>query len=321
MTLHTMSIPDEPSELPRWLEGRLMAPDFGRFVSELLAHFPTGAGAALPRPLFEQWLPVAIIEGLEPIPPEVLTQLLKHPASLAAFQEQIVTDGGPYWDEVIERSQDLTRSFNRGQRSLDRILSVDAVKPNRRMTRKPAHKVTARSAPKAVRPEVAKRTGGRRYKIWAFASSGIAACLAVAVGLLLFRGPDEPAIPKSQVAWGWGKPSGLAANESSTKGYLNKLAANAEEWFQYQPSDAAGVGTRIAELRIGCTRLMNSAYGPLAAEDKAWLLEHCRAWARAFDGHQQALDTGADPLVVRAHMDETVRSIAFTLREKAEHAG
>jgi hypothetical protein len=132
---------------------------------------------------------------------------------------------------------------------------------------------------------------------------------------------DEPAIPKAQIAWGWGKPNGLAGSESSAKGYLDKLAANAEEWYRYQPNDATGVGTRIAELRIGCTRLMNSAYGPLAAEDKAWLLEQCRAWARTFDALQQALDAGADPLVVRAQMDETVRSIAASLREKAEHVG
>src|SRR5262249_52905345 len=99
--------------------------------------------------------------------------------------------------------------------------------------------------------------------------------------------------------------------------YLNKLADNVEEWSQYQPTDAEGVGTRIAELRIGCTRLMHSTYGPLNPADKAWLLDHCRAWAKLLDGHQQALDSGAEPLKVRGEVDETVRTIAATLREKA----
>jgi hypothetical protein len=303
MTLHTLNIPDEPADLPRWLERRIMAPDFGRFVAELSAHFPDTEEAPLPRPLVYKWLDVALAEGLEPIPSEVLTQLLKHPAALAEFQERIVTDGGVYWDEVIDRSDDLSKSFKRGERSLDRILSADAPPPKQKQGTK---------ASKAAAP-IARRT----YKTWAIVSTGVAACLAVAVGLLALRGPDDPGVPKSKIAWGWGKPSGLATDQRTPKDYLNKLADNVEEWSQYQPSDAEGVGTRIAELRIGCTRLMHSNYGSLAPADKAWLLEQCRAWAKLLDQHQQALDAGTDPLTVRARMDETVRTIAATLREKS----
>jgi hypothetical protein len=94
-----------------------------------------------------------------------------------------------------------------------------------------------------------------------------------------------------------------------------------EEWSLHQPGDAAGVGARIAEFRTGCTRLMHSTYGPLTRADRAWLLEQCRAWAKILDAHQQALDNGADPLAVRAEVDETVRAIAATLREKAKQVG
>jgi hypothetical protein len=62
---------------------------------------------------------------------------------------------------------------------------------------------------------------------------------------------------------------------------------------------------------------MHSSYGPLSPVDKAWLLENCRAWAKVLDGHLQALDAGADPVAVRAEVDETVRAIAAALREKA----
>jgi hypothetical protein len=316
-----MTVPDEPSELPRWLERRLMAPDFGRFVAELMAHFPATPGSAPPRDLFDRWLPAALAEGLDPIPLEVLSQLLKHPSALAAFQERIVTDGGPYWDDVINRSEDVSRPFERGKRSLEGILSANTPPSNNKVVRKAAPKAIPKAAPKAIRSETVKRTGGRGYRIWAIANTGVAACLAVAVGYLAFRGPDEPAIPKSQIAWGWGKPSGLATDQSNAKSYLNKLAANVEEWSLHQPGDAVGVGARIAEFRTGCTRLMHSTYGPLTPADKAWLLEQCRAWAKILDGHQQALDNGADPLAVRAQMDETVRAIAATLREKAKQVG
>ena len=158
----------------------------------------------------------------------------------------------------------------------------------------------------------------RGYKIWAIVSTGVAACLAVAVVWQASGGPDDRPIPKAQIAWGWGKPGGLATDQSNPKDYLNKLAANAEEWSLHRPGDASGVGTRIAEFRLGCTRLTHSTYGPLSPDDRAWLLEHCREWAKALDGHQQALDAGADPLAVRAAVDETVREIAVTLRRESE---
>jgi hypothetical protein len=311
VTLHTMTVPDDPSELPHWLERRFVAPDFGTFVAELVAHFPSASGSAPLRVIFDEWLPVALDEGLDSLPSEVLNQLLRHPAALAAFQERIVRDGGTYWDDVLEQSDDLSGAFERGKRALERVISADSAQSNS----KGIPKANAKAVPSPV------KRAGRSYKLWAIVSTGVAASLFVAIGLLAFRGQDETPIPKSQVAWGWGKPSGLAAEQKKPKDYLNKLAANAEEWSQYEPSDATGVGMRIAELRMGCTRLMHSPYGPLAQADKEWLLEHCQAWAKLMDGHQQALDSGADPLKVRAEVDETVRTIAATLREKAKQVG
>jgi hypothetical protein len=317
MTLYTMTIPDEPADLARWLERRLMAPDFGRFVAELAVHFPATAGHVPPRRLFDRWLTVALAEGLHPLPLEVLSQLLRHPAELATFQERILTEGGPHWDEVLDRSDDLSEAVKRGEWLLERMLSGETPRSVKKAVPKAVTKATPKVAPRVVPSQVKKRNGHRGYKNWAIASTGVAACLAVAVGFLGARGPGEPPIPKAQIAWGWGKPGGVAADQSNPKDYLNKLAANAEEWSLHRPSDPVGVGTRVAELRIGCTRLMHSNYGPLSPADKAWLLENCRAWAKALDGHQQALDAGADPVAVRAEVDETVRAIAAALREKA----
>jgi hypothetical protein len=321
MTLYTLTIPDDPADLPRWLERRLMAPDFGRFVAELSTYFPAGAGPAPPCRPFDPWLPVALAEGLDPLPAEVINQLLRHPADLAAFQERIVADGGPYWDEVLDRSDDLAGPLRRGRRALDRMLSAGTPPSNKKGVPKPVPRAIPKVTPRVVQSRAKRRNGRRRYKVWAIVSTGIAACLAVAVGFLAARGPGDSPIPKAQIAWGWGKPDGLASNQSNPRDYLNKLAANAEEWSLHQPSDPVGVGTRIAELRIGCTRLTHSAYGPLSPADKSWLLENCRAWARALDGHQQALDAGTDPVAVRAEVDETVRAIAAALREKAKQVG
>jgi hypothetical protein len=308
MTLHALTIPDDPDDLPRWLERRLMAPDFGGFLAELSALFP--AGTDPPRPLPDRWQTMALTDGLQPLPPDVLTRLLLNPPLLAALQERIALDGGAYWDAVSERSDDPRDSFARGREAVERMLAADAAASQ--------GTTTVRRANPNAGPRPTSRGGGRGYKLWAIVSTGVAACLAVAVGLLTARGPGEPPIPKAQIAWGWAKPGGLAADLRDPKAYLNTLAANVEEWSLHRPSDPAGLGNRIAEFRTGCTRLLHSAYGPLGPADKAWLLEQCRAWAKALDGHLQALDGGADPLVVRAGVDDTARVAAAALRERAK---
>lgn len=321
MTLHTMTIPDDPADLPGWLERRLVAPDFGRFVAELSAHFPAAPGAGPPRHLLDRWVPVALAEGLGPVPAGLLTQLLKHPAALAAFQERVVADGGAYWDAVLDRSGDESGAFARGRQSLDRLIAADPAPPAGPAGPTASPRRVPRAAPATGPSEVRPRPGGRGAEIWAGASTVVAACLALAVGVLAARGPGDPPVPKAQIAWGWGKPAGLAADESSPKAYLGRLAATAEEWSLHRPSDAAGVGARVAEFRTGCTRLLHSTYGPLAPADRAWLLDRCRALAKALDAHQQALDAGADAPAVRAEVDEAVRAFAAALREKAEQVG
>lgn len=314
MTLHALTLPDDPAELPRWLEDRLLAPNFGQFLAELSSFFPAAPDPPEPpRHLLDSWLPTALNEGLDSIPRDVLSLLLKNPTLLADLQERITIDGGPYWDDVAERSDGLTHAHTNGKRALDRILFAEPPASQPRLKLKNGSQV--------VPSQRSPRPSGRGYKVWAIASTAVAVCLAVAVGGLLFSRPDEPSVMKSQIAWGWGKPSGVANEQSTPRDYLNKLAANAEEWQLYRPGDADGVGARIAEFRAGCTRLMHSPYGPLAQVEKDWLLEHCRAWAKELDGQQQALDSGTDPLIVRAQMDEWVRKVTATLREKANQLG
>jgi hypothetical protein len=311
MILHTLTVPDDPAKLPHWLEQKLMAPDFGKFIAELSALFPE---TDPPRQLLDRWLSVALTDGLRPLPAEVLTHLLKHPRLLVTLQEQVALAGGPYWDTVWDNSDELRDPFQRGKQAIERILAKDIASSNGTGDTKAAHRVIRIAGPRASK----KRRGGRGYKLWAIASTVVAAVLAVAVGLLAIRSPGEPRIPKVQIAWGWAKPNGLAADQSNPKDYLNKLAANVEEWLLHRPSDPTNLGIRIAEFRTGCTRLIHSQYGPLSQSDKAWLLEQCRGWAKELDGYLEALDGGADPLKVRAGVDETVRVAAATLRQRAQ---
>jgi hypothetical protein len=305
MTLIAMTIPDDPAALSGWLEQRLLAPDFGRFIGELSVLFP--AAGRSPAPAFDRWLPVALNQGLGKLPTDLLRQLLRHPAALAELQERVVTDGGPYWDVVADRSDDLTESFDAGRRALDQLLAPP-----------PAPKATKAVT---VPSEVAKRTTGRSYKAWAFTSTAVAACLAVTVGVMVVRSLlQEEKVRKADVAWGWGKPNGLALDQDRPRDYLNQLAKNVEEWNDYKPDGPTAVALRLAEFRVGCSKLMHSSYGPLKPADKDWLLAKCREWGERLDAHQQDLDRRGDreSALVRAEVDKTVELIANTLRQKAK---
>src|SRR5262245_56446944 len=123
MILLTMTIPDKAAELAGWLEERLMAPDFGRFRAELTAMYPDSSQSRqTARELVGPRLGEVLATGLHGLPPETLRQLLHQPAALAELQELILTEGGPYWDGILHRSDELKAARDRGRVSLDTFI-------------------------------------------------------------------------------------------------------------------------------------------------------------------------------------------------------
>jgi hypothetical protein len=303
MTLLTMTIPDDPAELAAWLEQRLMAPDFGRFVTELSAMSTAAPGERQPaRQLLGDWLPHALTSGLRELPPQLLRRLLRQPATLADLQEIILTEGGGYWDSVLRRSDELTAAFDRGKGSLGAIVAPG-----------PA---AVKTRPDPVPATLPFRPRERRYRLWAWCSTAAAACLAVIVGVLLWRAGQPTEAPPA-IAWGWAKPSGIPAKDVPPREYLDKLADAAEEWFKKRPEDAAGVAKRLNEFRSGCSQLILAAHEPLTPADRDWLVERCRVWAGKLDGHLTALEAGREPLQVREEADKTVTALVKALRDRA----
>ena len=311
MTLVAFTIPDDPAQLPSWLESRLVAPDFGRLVAELAAAHPSRGRSDLPaRQLMGEWHARALSEGLSAVPPGELQQLLRHPRSLLELQEAVLTEGGAYWDEVASRADELTAAVERGKAALAAIFES-----------RPAASQASSSTPvSVVRPSPAPRS----YLAWAVVSTAMAACLLIAVGYLVLTGPKPGpggTTETAAIGWGWAKPGGIPQDTQKPAEYLNALAATSEEWFKQRPDDAAGVARRINEFRTGCSQLILSPHTPLAPADRDWLVERCRAWARKLDDHLTALEAGADPAKVRGDADDTVRKLQAALRERATQAG
>jgi hypothetical protein len=321
MTLLTMTIPDDPAGLAVWLEERLVAPDFARFVAELTALHPDTPGDRQPaRELLGRWTVETLDQGLGRLPPDLLRHLLRQPSNLIDLQELVLAEGGSYWDEVLRRQGGLQAAFDRGRRSLDAIVGSEAAEnqgvPGRwqRLETPPARVAEADREPDAS--ATGKRV--RLYRRLAVFSTALAACLAIVVGVLVLRPSKPPEGPTPAIAWGWAKPGGIPSEaQQPPRQYLEQLASAAEEWFKKRPEDAPGLAKRLNEFRTGCSQLIFAEHAPLAKADRLWLVERCRVWAGKLDAHLAALESGEDPAQVRAKADDTVKALIQALRDRA----
>jgi hypothetical protein len=291
MKITALEIPDDPRELPHWLEQQMVGLDLAALVAELEAVH----GRAAPQPrdegggldaLLGAHLATVGERGLAALPPEILRRLLLQPRLLLDLQEHVLVSGGKHWQHLAATSEDLRRPFERGRARLDAILGAPA----------PA---AAMRAPLRLR--------------WVIGAA--AAALVLAAALWVYWPGRQPA--GAGAAWGWSAP-GVLRDEGPPSAYLNRLADAAEEWFQQRPEDAAKLDERIAELRRGCDRLIAAEHRPLAVADREWLVTRCRAWAGKLDAQREALKAGAAVEQVRGQTDRTVRQLIDALRQRAK---
>ncbi|HZZ71319.1 MAG TPA: hypothetical protein VFE24_03645 [Pirellulales bacterium] len=295
MNLVALDIPDEPTDLPLWLERRLVGLDLAALVAELSAVHGPAAG---PEPSLAKVLgdrrAAVLSDGLTVLPDEALQQLLRHPALLLDLQDAVLSAGESYWSDVAQQEPLRLRSA-RGKRRLERFLA----------------EAEAGEAPAiAARPRHAARWFAHPAVV------GLAAAAAILIGVFLW-GQTRSNGPGGAVAWGWAKPGGIP-QATSREAYLNGLADSADQWFKQRPTEPAPLAKRINEFRQGCSALLLSEHKPLPAADKAWLLERCRAWAGKLDAQLAALENGQDVATVEAATDEIAHKLSDALRTRAK---
>ena len=109
-------------------------------------------------------------------------------------------------------------------------------------------------------------------------------------------------------------------NDKPAPEYLNALADAGMEWFKKRPENAPDVARRINQFRQGCSTLILAPHKPLSDEDRKWLVERCRVWAKKLDDQLVALEQGADPVEVRTEVDGIVNKLVDALRDRAKKA-
>ncbi len=300
MKLVALEIPDDPALLPAWLEGHLVNTDLAALVAELEAVHGEQPDHLSLTDVLRDRRDAVLSRGLAALPAEGLKSLLRNPRLLLELQELILTEGGPCWldasAEAAGKQDDLERVWNRLSDPLQQ---------------------TSRAALLPVAPPP------RRVAPLARWIATFAAAAAIVLGVFLVerrRGRDQGATAVAASGWGWSRPGALA-DDLAPGVYLDRLADAAGEWFKKRPDDPIVLARRIGEFRQGCSVLSRSPHKPLSAQDRAWLVEKCRAWAAKLDAHLAALEGGASAAKVRDDADATINKLIAALRDRAQSLG
>jgi hypothetical protein len=298
MNLVAMSIPEDPVDLPGWLERQLVSLELGALVAELTAVHGAAEGPELTGVLGDRREAV-LARGLAALPASALRQLLRQPRLLLDLQELVLTEGGPYWQHLPKADPLLATLALRDERLL-----VSEITPA------PSLRITS-ATPKP------------RASWWRSAAVGLASAAAALLAVYLFRDPlarqvHGPPAADAATAWGWEK-LGDPPPDLAPPAYLNELADAADEWFRQRPEEPAVLAQRIGEMRLGCSRLIFAPHTPLKdPAQREWLVARCRAWAAKFDKSLADLEAGRPVAEVRGDMDRTVQTLAGALRERAK---
>src|SRR4051794_29689530 len=101
MNLSIATIPDDPADLAGWLERRLVGLDLGALVTELSAiHRPAPPARSTLREVLDGRLDQVRASGLGCLTRDQLRLLLTRPGLLLELQEEVLSAGAPYWDQI-----------------------------------------------------------------------------------------------------------------------------------------------------------------------------------------------------------------------------
>src|SRR5262245_16249261 len=127
MTLLVANIPEDTAQLARWLERHLVGLDFGRLVAELsTVHSRVGPDQRAVTEVLHGHLDRVYAACLGAVPRPLLRHLLTHPTLLAELQGLVLTNGGPYWDQIGQGNAAITPHIELGRERLGRPVQLSA---------------------------------------------------------------------------------------------------------------------------------------------------------------------------------------------------
>ncbi len=293
MNLAAFDLPEETQALSEWLVTQLTGADLSSVVAQLAAvHSDQDQDLKLETVCGEQWQSI-LQNGLSELTQPQLQQLLTHPYLLLELQEQMLLEGGEFWQKHFRNQNDDSEITNTKQ-LLQEQLHSQPLEPD----------TTVQQAVDY------KRSSFRKIAALGFVSAALI-CVAVFLN-------QQPAAP---TGWGWNRPGALTADVPADQ-YLNQLADSANEWFKKPTKTKADLITRLTQFRKGCETLINAPHPQLSPVDRTWLIERCQAWAGKLDAQIVALQKGETDLkTADAAADALVNKLIKALHTRAEEVG
>jgi hypothetical protein len=287
MTLLLTTLPEDRTELAQTLERFLVGPNLDDLVEELSALHGAVSPEITLADLLNDDRGSVLLRGLATLYLKKLRCLLRNPSLLIELHELVLLEGGPHWDQLLQRQTDIRDIVERAGRRLEASLGLS-------------------DAPRPLPPRQPRR---RFYPRPWFVSLSTAAVVLLAVYFV-------NQYWESRRVWGWNRPD-LLANANSPKEVFTRLA-NAGEEFQKQVKDSPGdLDKALHAMREGCLRLRSEAFPQLSQKDRTWLQRVCKEWGEEIDQHLVDLKSGKKPWqTVREEANQTVDKLVKTLRDR-----
>lgn len=288
-------IPDDHEQLAQWLEPILVGPDLRSLVSELSAIHPDSPINSNMKSILGSNLESVLQKGLHSLDATSISRLINEPISLLELQERVLTHGGTYWREIVQRQESLHATIERTRTAIKEHVDKPRV-----ATRRPAGRTDSSS---------------RRTMLLSIAA-GILLTATVGYALMVWSSSNTTAV----ASWGWladdAMPSELTPSE-----YLNKLSRGAEAWFVKRPRDQAGIENRINEFKQGCEKLIAAEHSNLSADQQSWLKQRLQTCLNDVEQQLAKFDSSdVQPLKIRSSVDNIIRDVIQDLKDQAELA-
>jgi len=289
MTVRIITIPDDQTQWPGWLEQQLVGSHLRELIEELrivkATHASSQADKLFSEILTEKQLAEIAQSGLGNINVPVFRQLLSNPETLLDLQEHVLINGDSYWQNVPIDSQLKT--------------SVERVRSNL-ATNRGSDELTKRPTSVARKSS----TTSRRSRAWMIP---IAAILLIGVFVWRMQPHSSGHI--------LGTPGLVTDNTASSAEYLQRIATAGENWFQEDRTEAAKLIALLEDTSHDCQILIDARHDALTPKERDWFVTKCRKWKGELDATLASLRSGTITVeTARSQSDLTMIKLVAALR-------
>ncbi|MEI7700308.1 MAG: hypothetical protein WCK86_10955 [Planctomycetia bacterium] len=316
MTIHLLTIPDNPQAWPQWLTQRFCRGEVQPLVQELRL---LGSGAETDNEDLDDILSSdrqqqVALQGLDILTTDELQHLFARPTSLLDLYGFLCLCGGPCWSELWLGTSDRSKTaeptdFSAADRIWQRAVELKLV---------PTPQVLSSAATES---RTAQQTDARRSN-WRARVAILATAATLLAGIFVWR--QNQSHFSGRVL---GTPGLLASNVQTPAAWLKRVADAGNTWFDLRPRNAAELTILLKEVSHDCQLLIESPLPLLSAapmptgapgdpvNQAEWFRVKCRKWKGEFDTTLAALESGKlDFQAARAEADKIMMKLVTVLQ-------